>query len=149
MLGIFQEMAAQCEPIKSWLITVLRERCRDADRATAQRITEMKRQLSRLGEQQDELLELRLAFKIDDGRFEAKQAELMEREACLRDQIDRCVQDRARNLDTASRAADVFQMIVEKWPTAVFSVKRRILEIVFTNFVLVGDRLAPSKRDTV
>ena len=53
MLGLFGEMAPHSEPVKSWLVTVLRERSKDADRATAQRITEMKRQLSRLGEQQD------------------------------------------------------------------------------------------------
>lgn len=146
VLALFREMAAQSEPIRAWLVTVLRERSKDADRATAQRITEMKRQLSRLGEQQDELLELRIAFKIDDDRFGKKQAELLEREACLREQIEYCGQDRSKNADVAARAADVFQLILDKWPTADFSVKRRILEIVFAGFVLVGDRLAPSNR---
>jgi len=37
-------------------------------------------------------------------------------------------------------------LILDKWPTADFRVKRRILEIVFAGFVLVGDQLAPSKR---
>lgn len=60
VLAFFMEMAAQSEPVKSWLVTVLRERSKDADRATAQRITEMKRQLSRIGEQQDELLDFGL-----------------------------------------------------------------------------------------
>lgn len=146
VLALFREMAAQSEPIKSWLVMVLRHRCRDADRATAQRITEMKRQLSRLSEQQDELLELRIASKIDDDRFGKKQAELLEREACLREQIELCGQDRAKNADVAAKAADVFQLILDKWPSAEFSVKRRILEIVFASFVLVGDRLIPSKR---
>lgn len=75
-----------------------------------------------------------------------KQAELLEREACLRDQIETCKQDRTKNAEVATRAADVFQLILDKWPSAEFSVKRRILEIVFVRFVLVGDRLTPSKR---
>ena len=106
----------------------------------------MKRQLSRLGEQQDELLELRIASRIDDDRFGKKQAELLEREACLREQIEACGLDRAKNADVAAKAADVFQLILDKWPSAEFNVKRRILEIVFANFVLVGDQLIPSKR---
>ena len=78
----------------------------------------MKRQLSRLGEQQDELLELRIASRIDDDRFGKKQAELLEREACLREQIEACGQDRAKNADVAAKAADVFQLILDKWPSA-------------------------------
>ena len=42
--------------------------------------------------------------------------------------------------------AVVFRLILEKWPTAEFSVKRRILEIVFSNLTLVGDQLVPGNR---
>jgi DNA invertase Pin-like site-specific DNA recombinase len=146
VLGLLAEMAANSEPVKSWLVTVFRERSRDADHATAHRITELKRQRSRLAEEQNELLGLRLSSKIDDGQFERKQAELREREECLTQQIEMLTNDRKKAEDVAQRAADVFQLILEKWPTADFIVKRRILEIVFSNFTLVGDQLVPGNR---
>lgn len=146
VLAMFREMEAQSEPIKSWLVTVFRERSRDADRATAQRITEIKRQLSLLGEEKKKLVRLQIKSKIDDSQFDEMQAELREREACLREQIETCIQDRAGNAEVASMAADVFRLILERWPTADFSVKRRILEIVFSKFTLIGDQLAPGNR---
>ena len=78
--------------------------------------------------------------------IDTMQAELREREVCLGQQIETLAKDRKKAEDVALRAADVFQLILEKWPTADFSVKRRILEIAFSNFMLVGDQLVPGNR---
>ena len=61
-------------------------------------------------------------------------------------QIEQCVNEQQRNAESSANAAEVFTLICKMWPRADNSVKRRILEIIFVNFTLDGEKLVPSKR---
>ena len=104
----------------------------------------MKRLRSLVHGQRKELLNLRLAGFITDDEFAEKQAELRERETGYQEQIETLDRHQQRNLELAKRAPQVFQIIQEKWPVMPRSTKRRILEVIFKNLVLVGDRVVPS-----
>ncbi len=146
VLAHFDDMHAQCDSLRSWFIAVLRERMKGGQRESEQKLSELRRQLSRISNQQDELLELRISAKIDDDRFESKRSDLQNREAQLTTQIDGRLLDESHNIERAAQAADVFRLISERWPSADFAVKRRILEIVFSGFTLDGETLVPNKR---
>ncbi len=83
VLALFEQMHRRCEPLRSWLIAVHRERLKETHGASEDKVTELKRQVSRVVSQQDELLELRIGGKIDDERFDAKQSELEGRQTHL------------------------------------------------------------------
>ena len=146
VLQMFEQMEANSEPIKAWLIKVCGHRTRDAHRLATEKIKELKRQLSRVAKQQNELLELRLAITINDERFQIKRDELRQREELLQRQIQSCAFVREQSMTCAAEAGDVFKRIPEKWPTADFQTKRRILEIIFGKFTLNGKTLVTSNR---
>jgi site-specific DNA recombinase len=146
VVALFGKMDAECDAVRSWMIATMQKRTEDAQRAAGHRITELKRQLSRVTKQQDELLELRLSSKIDDTRFETKQAELQQRLEKLRQQTQSCTPTGQQSDKVEGKGADVFRMILDEWPTAEFTIKRRILEIVFRKFTLVEKTLVPSNR---
>ena len=146
VLALFDEMHRRCEPIRSWLIAVHQARTKEANRSSEDKVTELKRQLSRVVSQQDELLELRIGGKIDDERFDAKQSELEGRQAHLQQQIRAVMSDQSKDAGRSAEAAQVFRLIMEKWPSGDFTTKRRILEIVFDGFTLVGETLVPLNR---
>ena len=111
-----------------------------------QKIEEIKRQLSLVVKQQDELLEIRLAGRITDERFTAKESELRDRERRLRQLLDIPISTQVGDPPAEAKAAEVFRTIKEAWPSAPDLVKRRILHILFAGFTLDGDRLLPSSR---
>jgi hypothetical protein len=87
-------------------------------------------QISLLAEEQKKLLRLQIQSKIDGSQFDEMQAELHEREAQLRRLIETSVTDRAQNAEVAEKAADVCDLILEKWTTLLEYVYRVGGEIV-------------------
>jgi len=107
------------------------------------RAEEVKRQLSLIEGQRDELLNLRLAKAIPDDRFESKQAELLEREALIRRQVQAMDELRSQNNTLAARAPEVFRLVQENWETIDRSAKHEILKLLFGRFVLDDRTLVP------
>ncbi len=54
--------------------------------------------------------------------------------------------DQSKDAGRSAEATQVFRLILDKWPSADFTTKRRILEIVFEGFTLVGETLVPLHR---
>lgn len=146
ILTLFKRMHPNRPAVRVWLETVLLKRSEDTKRANAQKVSELKRLYSLVQGQRKELLNLRLVGSITDEEFAEKQAELRGREMTYQEQIGTFDRQRQQNLALAKKAPLVFQVIQEKWPVTPRSTKRRILEIIFANIVLVGDRLVPSNR---
>jgi site-specific DNA recombinase len=97
-------------------------------------------------QQQDRLLNMRLAEEIDEATFARKHMEMRDRLASIKLQLD--VLDRSHD-ETAELAAKVFELsqtLRSQWLTADYSAKRRILEIVFLNCRLEDANLAPRMR---
>ena len=84
--------------------------------------------------------------EIDADTFASKNRELRDRTADLQLEIEAC--DRGRNeiIDIAVKAFELSQSLREKWPTADYAAKRRILEIICLNCSLDGASLVATMR---
>ncbi len=99
-----------------------------------------------LVEQQDRLLNLRLAGEIDEATFARKGTEIRDRLASIKLQCDVLDRSHDENADLASKVFELSQVLRSKWLSADYDVKRRILEIVCLNCELVDTTLVPTMR---
>jgi site-specific DNA recombinase len=146
MLGLFDKLRIQDEKVRDWFARVLRERTRCNQNASQEHLAELSRQLTLLRRQQDQLLNLRLLEEIDQDTFAAKGTELRDRIAQLSIQVDSHDRGRAEQGEIAVKAFELSQTLKEKWFTADYRAKRRMLEIVCLNFKLVDVTLVPEWR---
>lgn len=146
ILGLFGRMKVQDADVRDWFQAVLASQTREAQQDARACRDELQRQASLLVAQQDRLLNLRLNDEIDQEAFARKHTELRDRLASIKLQLD--VLDRSHD-ETAELAAKVFELsqtLQNKWVTADYATKRRILEIVCLNCRLDGVSLAPTMR---
>ncbi len=146
MLGLFDKMRIQDDNVRDWFRTVLIAQTRDQQAGARAQRAELQRQESLIVGQQDRLLNLRLADNIEQDVYANKQTELRDRLASIKLQLD--VLDRAHD-ETAALATKAFELsqtLREKWLTADYPTKRRILEIVCLNCELVDVSLCPTIR---
>lgn len=146
ILALFDRMRIDDEEVRDWFLKVLRARTKDEQEQSRQQRSELGRQLSVTVEQQDRLVNLRLHDEIDADTFSRKQAELRDRAARLKLQMDALDRSHDENADIAVKAFELSQSLRAKWLTADYAAKRRILEIVCLNFRLDGATLVPTMR---
>ncbi|MGB7344427.1 MAG: recombinase family protein, partial [Pirellulaceae bacterium] len=91
-------------------------------------------------------LNLRMLEEINADTFASKSRDLRDREAELKLEID--VTDRGRHeiIDIAVKAFELSQSLRQRWVTAGYDAKRRILEIVCLNCTLVDASLVVTMR---
>jgi len=139
-------MKVEDESVRDWFRMVLASQTRDAQADSRAQREELTRQETLIIQQQDRLLNMRLADDIDQEMFAKKHTELRDRLASTKLQLD--VLDRSHD-ETAELAAKVFELsqtLKEQWLTADYAAKRRLLEIVFLNCTLDGVTLVPEMR---
>jgi DNA invertase Pin-like site-specific DNA recombinase len=146
MLGLFDKLRIEDEKLRHWFARVLREKTKSNQEANHERIAELNRHLTMLRRQQDQLLNMRLLEEIDQDTFAAKGTELRDRIAHLTVEVEVCDRGRAENGEIALAAFELSQTLKEKWLTADYRAKRKILEIVSLNFRLVDATLVPEWR---
>lgn len=110
------------------------------------KLAELRRQATRVEQQQDTLLKMRLAGEIEQDAFSRQSAELRDRRSEIEARFNACNQGRAEDADIASKAFELSQNLKGRWVTADYAEKRRILEIVCLNFSLVNASLVPTWR---
>ena len=146
ILALFDRLRVENEEVRDWFQMVLRARTREQQRASQDRLQELDRQLAQITAQQDRLLNLRLNDEIEADTYGRKSTELRDREAKLRLQVEACSRGRQEDANTAVKAFELTQSLQAKWKTADYVVKRRILEILWLNFVLDDVTLVPTMR---
>ncbi|MBX9787484.1 MAG: recombinase family protein [Pirellulales bacterium] len=146
ILAVFKRMHIGDDEVRDWFQTVLRSQTRDAQKDSLAQRAELQRQETLLVNQQDRLLNMRLAAEIDEETFARKQTEQRDRLSSIKLQLD--VLDRSHDemADLAAKVFELSQTLCEKWLSADYSEKRRILEIVFLNSRLDGATLVPEIR---
>lgn len=146
VLELFDAIRIDDDKIREWFAMVLRSQTRDSQDAARVRRSEIQRQLANAAEQQSRLLNLRLLDEIDASTFAMKRVEIRDREAELKLQLD--VTDRSQHemADLACKVFELSQSLTEKWLTAEYDEKRRILEIVCLNLELDGASLCLETR---
>jgi len=146
VLDLFKAIRIEDDGIRDWFAMVLRSQTRDSQDAAREQRSQLQRQLTNLAEQQSRLLNLRLMDEIDADTFAKKRLDLRDREAELKLQVD--VTDRSQHemADLACKVFELSQTLTEKWLTAEYAEKRRILEIVCLNLELDGASLCIETR---
>lgn len=146
VLAVFDKMRVEDEKVRDWFRLVLASQTRDSQAESLSQRAELQRQETLLVQQQDRLLNLRLAEDIDQQTFARKHTEIRDRLASIKLQLD--VLDRSHD-ETAELAAKVFELsqtLRQQWLTADYAAKRRILDIVFLNCRLDDVTLIPTMR---
>ena len=137
------ETAAKQANRKAWLLA---SQTRDSQADSLAQRHELQRQETLLVNQQDRLLNLRLADEVDETVFAGKQTELRDRLANIKLQIEAVDRSHDETAELASRVFELSQTLTQKWVEADVFEKRRILEIVFLNCVLDDVTLVPTIR---
>ncbi|MFO0884845.1 MAG: recombinase family protein [Pirellulales bacterium] len=146
VLAIFGKMKVENEEVRDWFRMVLASQTRDAQAESLAQRGELQRQETLLVQQQDRLLNLRLADDIDQDTFARKSTEIRDRLAAIKLQMDVLDRGHDENAELASKVFELSQTLKQQWLTADYAAKRRILEIVFLNCDLDGVTLCPTMR---
>ena len=136
ILAIFRSIRIEDENLREWFRMVLQSKTRDSQEESRDRRDNFQRQLTKIIDQQDRLLNLRLADEIDERTFASKQRELRDREADLELKIAVLNRSHHEAADLAVKVFELSQSLTEKWLTAEYAEKRQILEIVCLNLKL-------------
>jgi len=143
VLALFGKLQIEDEEVRDWILRVLRARTREDQDYTREQDTELHRQLSLTKAQRDRLLNLRLLEEIEADTFAAKDTELRDRLAQIKLQIEALDRNHDEDADIALKAFELSQSLTEKWLTADYVAKRRILEIIGLNWRLDDVSLCP------
>jgi len=146
VLDIFGKMRIDDEDVRDWFRMVLASQTKDSQQESKAQRAELTRQESLLVAQQDRLLDMRLRDEIDQEAYAAKQMQLRDRLASIKQQRDALDRSHDEMADLASKVFELSQSLTEKWLTADCFEKRRILEIVFLNCTLDDATLCPTIR---
>ncbi len=146
VLAIFDRMRIEDESVRDWFRAVLVSQTKDAQVDSAAQRAELQRQAALLVQQQDRLLNLRIADDIDDVTFAQKQTELRDRLASIKLQLDAVDRSHDEMGELAVKVFELSQTLRQKWLTANYAEKRRILEIVWLNCSLNDATLCPTMR---
>lgn len=139
-------MRIEDESVRDWFRAVLRSQTKDSQAETQAQRSELQRQESLLVQQQDRLLNLRLAEDIDQEQYARKSTELRDRLASIKLQLDAVDRSRDELGELASKVFELSHTLRQQWLTADYSKRRRILEIVCLNFSLDSATLCPTMR---
>ena len=126
------------DELKDWFYKLLREKNAANHKASQDQQADLQRQLTRLRNQQEQLLNLRLLEEIEADTFSAKGAELRERMDEIKLQME--IQDRnqAERIEIAERVFELSQTLESRWVEGDYRAKREILEFVCSNYLFDG-----------
>ena len=146
VLSVFDKMRIENEEVREWVRAVLGSQTKDAQADVIAQRAELQRQISLATNQQHRLVDMRINREIDADMFAEKQTEVRDRIAGLKLQLD--VVDRSNDemCELAVKVFELSQALRQKWLTADYATKRRILEIVFLNCRLDDATLVPQIR---
>ena len=147
VLAIFDKMRIEDEEVRDWFRAVLQSQTQDAQADSLAQRAELQRQMTLAVNQQDRLLDLRINREID-ARHLRRKADRTSRSHCRRSSCN-WTSWTARTTKCADLAVKVFELsqtLRQKWLTADYATKRRILEIVFLNCRLDDVTLVPTIR---
>jgi site-specific DNA recombinase len=132
--------------VREWFRTVLHSQTKDAQAESLAQRAELQRQITLLVNQQDRLVNLLIAEDIDRETYARKGTELQDKIASLKLQLDAIDRGHDEMSELALKVFELSQTLRQKWVTANYAEKRRILDIVCLNFELDGVTLVPTIR---
>lgn len=146
MLAIFDTLRVEDAEFRDLFREQLRQATNWDQRSSAQKAKQLQDELIAVRDQQDRLLNLRMLEEIDADTFASKNRDLRDRTAELQLEIESSDRGRNETIDIAVKAFELSQSLREKWVTADYAAKRRILEIICLNCSLVDATLCVAMR---
>ncbi|MBX9653766.1 recombinase family protein [bacterium] len=146
VVDLFDRIRIEDDSIREWFKTVLTLQTQQSQTESVAQRAELTRQESLLVNQQDRLLNLRLDDSIDEATFARKRTEIRDRLARIKLQLDVLDRSHDETADLAVKAFELSQTLKERWLTADYATKRRILEIVLLNCRLDDVTIVPTIR---
>jgi site-specific DNA recombinase len=137
ILAVFRSIK-QSDEVSEWFKTALRQWNANHRIGSQEHTGLLQKELTQLRLQQDKLLNLRLADEIDADAFAMKKTELRDRIANTTLQMEVVDRDRGEQGELAIKTFELSQALEQKWFIAGFAEKRKLLELVFSNFRLDG-----------
>lgn len=146
ILGVFRQIRIEDDNVRQWFLKVLRAKAKDVQKTNVQEQERIQTQLTRIRQQQERLLNMRLAEEVDAETFGRKNVELRQESDRLKLLLEVNDKSRAEYGDIAIKAFELSQSLEDKWLTADTRAKRHLLEIVCLNLALDGVNLVPTIR---
>ena len=146
VLALFDKMRIEDDSVRDWFRAVLASKTKDAQADTRAQRAELQRQETLIAAQQDRLLNLRIDDQIDETTFNRKQTEMRDRLASIKLQLDVLDRSRDENAEITSKVFELSQTLRQRWLTADYAEKRKIVEIVWLNCRLIDGSLVPQIR---
>jgi site-specific DNA recombinase len=146
VLALFARIKIEDAAVRDWFRAVLASKTKDAQADTRSQRSELQRQEKLIAGQKDRLLNLRLEDQIDEATFNKKQTEFRDRHASIMLQLEALNRTQDENAELLSRVFELSQTLMERWLTADYAEKRKILEILWLNCRLDGASLYPTIR---
>jgi site-specific DNA recombinase len=146
MLALFDTLRIPDEEVRDWFRDVLRAKTKFVQQESAEKLTELQRQHSSIQQQQEKLLNMRLADEIDGEVFSRKSVELRDRAARLVLKIEGNNRQGNEYEDVAVKTFELSQSLRERWVTADCAIKRQILETLCLNCTLENTNLVATLR---
>ncbi len=147
VLAMFDRIRIEDDEVRDWFVEMLRARTRQVQDDGRERRQRLMGDLTRVRNQKDQLLNLRLCDEIDAATYSAKQQELRDREGMLQLELESAGREQTENAELAIKAFELSQNLRPKWFTADRDAKRGILEILCLNLTLDGKSLVPTMRE--
>ena len=146
ILTLFDRIRIEDEEVRDWFRRALQAYTRNGQKDQEQQVEGLNRELTVLRNQQDRLLNLRLLEEVDDDTFATKNVELRDRLANVKLHLERLDRGRAEQGEIALKVFELSQTLRQRWLSADYRAKRRLLEIICLNFRLDGVTLVPTIR---
>ncbi len=146
MLAIFDTLRIEDEDFRDLFREQLRQATNWDQESSIERAEELEAELASVRRQQKRLTNHLLLEEIDPSTYAETARDLRDREAELKLEIDATDRSRHEIIDIAVKAFELSQSLRQRWFTADFDAKRRILEILCLNWTLDDVNLVPTMR---
>ena len=145
-MDLFDKLRITDDAERDLVVDLIRAKTRSLQKVQVSRSGEIKRELTRVEGQKNELLNLRLSGEIDPDTYASKSTEFRDRASHLTILIDAGNRNQEELAEITLKTFELSQSLKHKLFTADYDAKRRILDIVCLNFLLEDVTLVPTMR---
>ncbi|MEZ6131208.1 MAG: recombinase family protein [Planctomycetaceae bacterium] len=146
MLAIFDTLRVEDAEFRYLFREQLRQATNWDQDSAISKVAQLQEELALVRQQQKRLTNHLLLEEIDPTTYAETARDLRDREAELKLEIDVADRGRHETIDIAVKAFELSQSLREKWVSADYAAKRRILEIICLNCSLVDANLCVAMR---
>jgi site-specific DNA recombinase len=146
LIALFASIKVEDPESRQWFVDVIKARAHSGQSENKQHREELKRQHEQVEAKLSALLEMRVDGEVTQEEYAAKRAELHDRQAALRVQLETTDRDDREVAELAIKAFELSQSLQERWVNADYSAKRTLLSIMLDSVRLNCENVEFSPR---